>query len=227
MKEVAVIIPSFRPPTEIHFLCENLKKNNIHNILVVNDGSPKDYDPVFHKLEVAGVDVLTSKENRGKGYAIKIGIAQAQLNYPDCTHFVFCDDDGQHAIGDVIRVAQKAVIENLTFVLGQRSFADNTPWKSLLGNRFTSTVLKLRYNIDAPDSQSGLRCISRNLCTLLLNIPENRFGFELKAIINLHESGIKLTSVPIETIYFEGNSRTRFRPIRDSLGVIQIALGLR
>ena len=227
MKEIVVIIPSYCPPDTLVPFCEGLRQLGFEHILVVNDGSHRDYEPIFDRILKCGIDVVTSTKNRGKGHAIKTGIVHAMEAYPDSTHYIFCDDDGQHSLNDVLRVAKKSVSENLMFAIGERDFSVNTPWKSLLGNRFTSTVLGLCHGIRAPDSQSGLRCISCAVAPLLLKIKEDRFGFELRALILIYKSGIKIEAIPIETIYFNGNSRTRFKPIRDSLAVITIALGLK
>ena len=227
MKEVVVIIPSFCPPNGLDGLCKELQEQGFQKILVVNDGSPRAFDKIFESLQSLRINVLQTSTNNGKGHAIKTGLTYALKNYPDITHFLFCDDDGQHAVKDVTKIAQKAIDENKAFVLGQRNFTGHTPWKSLLGNTITSCVLKLRFGINAPDSQTGLRCMGREIATKLLSISEDRFGFELKALIMIHNSAIEICSVPIETIYFDGNSRTRFRPVRDSLVVIQIALGLK
>ena len=224
MRHVAVIIPSFCPPEGLSVLCEELKRQDFQKILVINDGSPKDYDSIFEALNV---DLIQSDKNRGKGHAIKLGISYALKSYTDVSHFIFCDDDGQHAVRDVARVAREAVNERRMFILGQRNFPSHTPWKSLLGNVITSLILRFRYGLNAPDSQTGLRCVARELASQMLTITEERFGFELKTLIMLHQSSVEIYSVPIETIYYEGNSRTRFRPIRDSLSVLTIALGFK
>lgn len=227
MKDVLVIIPSYKPPKEFNPFIERLKSRGFHKILIVNDGSPASFNKAFQAAAASGAQVLTSEKNCGKGHAIKLGIQYALATYPEEKYFVFCDDDGQHADGDVARVATKAIQESKLFVLGQRSFPANTPWKSLLGNSITSRILKLRFGLDTPDSQTGLRCISRSIAPKLLEIQEDRFGFELKTLLLIHRTHIEISTVPIATIYFYGNSRTRFHPIKDSFSVLQIALGFK
>lgn len=227
MNNTLVIIPSFRPPDDLPNFCLKLQSRGFQKILVVNDGSPESYAHIFEQIRKNGIEVISERVNRGKGYAIKAGLHHALDTYPEVTYFVFCDDDGQHADFDVAKIALKAVNEKKLFTLGERNFSSNTPWKSLLGNIFTSAVLRLRFRIKAPDSQSGLRCVSREITHILLSIPDERFGFELNALISIHKANIEICTVPIETIYIDGNSRTRFHPINDSIGVIKIALGIK
>jgi len=74
--------------------------------------------------------------------------------------------------------------------------------------------LLLRYKVQ--DTQSRLRVLSSKVARLITDIPDNRFGFEMEALIRLLQFGHKPEEVSIQTIYYRNNAATRFRPHKDS-----------
>ena len=226
MKDVTLIIPSFRPPPSLPALCRELIAQGFHSILLVDDGSPAGHEALWAQLHAEGVRVLHLPHNTGKGNALKVGFAHALAENPTKRFFACCDDDGQHAPCDVARVVRVALEQEHPFVLGSRTFGGQTPWKSWLGNKVMSLILRLRFSIHAPDSQSGLRCFQREVAQELLSYPGERFGFEMVSLIRLHQAGTAFHPVPIQSIYYEKNRLTRFRAVGDSFHVMRIALGL-
>lgn len=220
---VLVVIPSFRPPESLPKLCADLRDLGLRDILVVNDGSPSAYDKVFNELSSDGVTVFGLPTNQGKGGALRAGLQHALDARTDWDHIVFCDDDGQHAPQDVLKVAQAAHSQRRPFVMGMRTVGDAMPWKSWLGNAFMSWLVRTKHGLDCPDTQSGLRCFSRQTSTLLLEVEAKRFGFEIVTLLRLHYEGVDPHTVPIQTIYYLRNERTRFRFIRDSAQVMALA----
>ena len=71
MKRIA-LIPSYEPDNHLLPLVEELNANNFF-IVVVNDGSGKDYQDIFDNLPDY-CTVLNYDENHGKGYALKYGL---------------------------------------------------------------------------------------------------------------------------------------------------------
>ena len=55
---------------------------------------------------------------------------------------------------------------------------------------------------------------------MLENIPDNQFGFELQALLQMIRNKNHIATVPIETIYFASNAGTRFNPLVDSAKVL-------
>ena len=219
-----LIIPSFKPTTDLISLIDQIHSKISIPIVIVNDGSPQEYDAIFDKVKKIDVTIIRNNKNLGKGGAIRAGAKYGLEHFPNITHFAFCDDDGQHSPDDVVKVINEAIETKNEFVIGSRVFDEKTPAKSLIGNRITSILLKTLRKIDIPDSQSGLRCFSRRLTNELLSIPGDYFGFELQTILHLYNKKIKVKSIPIRTIYFQNNRHTRFRPLRDSLMIILIIL---
>ena len=56
---------------------------------------------------MSGTVVLSNAVNLGKGAALKHGMNHILVNHPDCIGVVTADADGQHAVGDILKVANE------------------------------------------------------------------------------------------------------------------------
>ena len=103
---IVFLIPSYQPTETLCGLLAELRRASPSHIVVVDDGSGADYAPVFQKAQqVAGTTLLTNAVNLGKGAALKFGMNHILVHYPDCVGVVTADADGQHAVADILSVA--------------------------------------------------------------------------------------------------------------------------
>lgn len=220
-----LIIPSYKPSEELSRIVQELKRLSADlKIVVINDGSPYQYNDIFISVEKYVEVVIPLSKNYGKGFAIRNGLEFAIKKFPHVTHYAFCDDDGQHLPLDVTNVIRHAENHNFDFVIGARSFDSKTPWKSRIGNKCISLILRTKFGIKITDSQSGLRCFSASVAKKILAIPGERFGYELQTLIELFRENISPINLSISTLYFGNNRKTRFNPILDSARIIWVAL---
>lgn len=223
LNRTVVIIPSYNPPDSLPELCQELFGIGFESILIVNDGSSSETLPIFTRATEKGCIVTSLSKNEGKGSAIRRGILHVLQNMPECENMVFCDDDGQHSPLDVMEVSLMGVSISSGFVIGVRD-VNQMPFKSYIGNKIMCLVLKHYHGLNIPDTQSGLRFISKDCAGLLLSLNHKRFSFELMSLIYLHNKNIEIMTCPIRTIYFNKNRATRFMPIHDSFDVVRSTL---
>ena len=214
-----VLIPSLNPDDSLVRLAQNLKKLNINNIVIVNDGSDVSCDSIFETLQKDyDCTVVSHGINEGKGAALKTGIETIKNIYPDSAGFITADADGQHSPDDIFHIAEILNDNPSSLILGVRDFnAKNVPFKSRYGNKITSAVFFLTTGKHCKDTQTGLRGIPMNLADELLKINGKRFEYETNVLIQLAKDKINFIEVPINTIYENGNRETHFRPVKDSL----------
>jgi len=53
-----------------------------------------------------------------------------------------------------------------------------------------------------------------------INVPGDRFEYETNMLITAKKEHFNITEVPISTVYIDGNKKTHFNPIKDSLKII-------
>ena len=214
MKKIA-LIPAYEPDEKLTATIAALRKMG-YEIIVVNDGSGASYDRIFHLSEIDGASVITHNTNRGKGAAIKTGLFYIKLHYDSPYTVVTVDADGQHRPDDVESVVQESKAYPDSLILGCRHFTGAVPLRSRLGNTITRFVYRLASGKSIYDTQTGLRAFSDSILPLLLDIPGDRYEYEMNTLMLFAKRGLPLREVAIETVYYPGNTSSHFDPLIDS-----------
>lgn len=202
-----------------------LQSYGLMRIIIVDDGSGEAYQSIFRELEENGCVLLRHHKNLGKGAALKTGFHYIERQFDEVACVVTADSDGQHAAEDVHRLAEEAKRHADALVLGVRSFdGGGIPAKSLLGNRITSAMFAMLYGKRLSDTQTGLRAFGPRLLAWMQGVRGSRFEYELQMLICCIRSGIPIVTLPIQTIYENGNAGTHFKAVRDSIRVMTVLL---
>ena len=219
MKNV-ILIPAYNPDDRLIKLIDDLINFKMP-IIVVNDGSEKWYDYIFSCIKNQyQVEVINHENNKGKGAAIKTGIKYIINNYYECTGIITADSDGQHLAKDIKKINNSIMKNPNALILGVRDFNENNiPLKSRFGNKITSLIFYLLTHKKCKDTQTGLRGISRELFNKCLNIPGERYEYEMNMLMEFARDNIKFVYEEINTIYINGNKSSHFNPIRDSVKI--------
>ena len=223
-QQAVVLIPSLHPDDRLTAYVRDLVAHGFKRIVVVDDGSGPDYAPYFDELrDNPACEVLSYPDNRGKGYALKFGMQHILHAYPDATGVITADSDGQHTAPDCLRLAQVMQEKPDRLILGSRDLSGpQVPFKSKAGNRLTSFFFMLLYGHWLPDTQTGLRGISRQLMPRMIDIPGSRFEYETNMLIHMSGWHIGFEVVPIQTIYHDANAGSHFRPFHDSWRIYKL-----
>lgn len=222
---IVVIIPSLNPDNKLIEVVNNLFAAGFSDLLIVDDGSRQDCKKIFSELtKKSGCVVLHHEQNKGKGRALKTAFSYYLENYDPEKYYgiVTADADGQHLPKDIFRSAkalmaakERAIVNAL--ILGTRDFnEEQVPFKNRNGNKITTLVFQLLYGKRINDTQTGLRAISNNFLRKCLSISGERFEYEINMLILAVLQEVYIEEVIIETVYFENNRETHFRPFRDS-----------
>ena len=229
MGNIAIVIPSFEPDERLISLVNDLVKQEIGHIYIVNDGSGEQYNIVFDRLactvKSSGGDILRHNVNRGKGRALKTAFQYILDNDESVQWVITADSDGQHSYDCIQRLIEASLKNSQCLILGIRSFdKDDIPWKSRFGNNLTEIVFRYVTGVHIKDTQTGLRAIPRSYLHELLSIKGERFEFEMRMLINAVDR-MRVLEVPIQTIYdSKENHQTHFNPIKDSIRIYRILL---
>ncbi len=216
---IGVLIPVWQPPPDLPDLVRALLARGFRRIVIVDDGSDREHQPIFDQLEaMPSVEVLRHIRNCGKGRALKTGLSSAQQNLLELTGIVTADADGQHLPEDIQRVGLQLLSRDAC-VLGSRTFDRKAPFKNRIGNQLTAALFRLVTRCKISDSQTGLRGIPRRLWGDLLAVPGERYEYETAVLVELCRSGRTPVEVPIATVYLNGNRSSHFRPLHDSLQI--------
>ena len=216
MKDAVILIPSYEPDDLLINVVNELVQEDFP-ILVVNDGSGKEFDRVFDIIKDK-VKYLSYEKNKGKGAAMKYGYKELLKLYPDAKYVITADGDGQHGTKDIIRVYDK-LVQTDQLVFGVRHFGRDVPFRSRFGNDFSKTTRSLLTKQYIQDDQCGLRGFPIRYLPDLIKIKGNRYEYEMNQMVAFQLMQAPLYTLEIETIYLDHNSRSHFKPFRDTFRI--------
>ena len=226
-KMIPIIIPAYEPDMRLLELLKDMKSNKCGPVILVNDGSGKEYNDIFDKAQTILKDIggvlLIHEKNKGKGRALKTAFAYVLDQYPQAIGVVTADSDGQHTVSCINAVRAALVQQPDNLILGVRKFdGEGIPWKSRFGNTLTEKIFAYITGVHVSDTQTGLRGIPTSFMEELLDIPGERFEFEMQMLMEC-AGKYNITEIPIKTIYdSEDNHQTHFDPLADSIRIYKI-----
>lgn len=215
--DITIVIPAYNPDEKLIKVVKQLRKNEYTKVVVVNDGSID--NNVFEVIKEYA-KVLYHNENRGKGQALKTGIKYCIENVDKIIGVITVDADGQHTIDDINKVYTFFGEQQETLVLGSRNFNEKSvPFRSKLGNVIFRNILRLKTGKIIKDTQTGLRAIPKKYLSNMLMVEGERYEYETNVLLYFIKNNIDITEVAIKTIYFDKNSASKFKALKDSLKI--------
>jgi len=189
-------------------------------IIVVDDGSTDGtrelLDQMMRSFESDRLRVVYHGSNHGYGAAISTGVRRARSEL-----IVIIDADGTYPcerIPDLVEVAESA-----DMVVGSRTEGRNP--QPLL-RRFTKNVLRAHCSWlvgeHIPDLNSGLRVFRKSIFDRFFKILPTGFSLTTTLTVAMMRNRYSVVFVPIT--YAERVGRSKIRPVKDTLGFIQLIL---
>lgn len=217
--QTAAVIPAYQDEKHIGDIARRTRERLDH-VLVVDDGST---DHTAQRAREAGAEVIVHDQNRGKGEAIKTGLAywvgaanpSGGAPEQEIAWVILLDSDGQHLPEEIDRFLLAAVdATRPTFFIGNRmNDVVRMPFMRRVVNRYMSNQISRVCGQRIPDTQCGYRMAPRQLIPDVLG-GGHRFDYETEALIIASRKGYPIESVPITTVYTDQVSK--IHPVRDA-----------
>ncbi|MCB9251783.1 MAG: glycosyltransferase family 2 protein [Flavobacteriales bacterium] len=161
-----IVIPAYNESVEV--LSRVIHSFLNFNILVVDDGSENEIEPLFmDKFKGSRVHFLRIPKNKGQGYAIEKGVEKVLEQGAEivCT----IDADGQHDVQSCIDIMRAFENENVDILLGSR-FVENGSGVPFLRKIFLKGGILVNYfysGLMLTDAHCGLRVFNRSFAEKL------------------------------------------------------------
>jgi glycosyltransferase involved in cell wall biosynthesis len=217
---VRVVIPAYNAEDTIKPLLSSIC-NYIPagQVIVVDDGSR---DRTSSITRAAGAIALRHEANCGKGAALQTGLREA-FKDESVQACIMLDADGQHEpnfIPDFLAALRNGQGD---LIIGARHLHPRKmPLARVFSNRITSVLIAAKIGQRILDSQCGYRLISRKAFGSL-EIESLGFEFESEMILKAGRQGLKISWVPISTIY--GSEKSYIHGLRDTWRFIRTFFG--
>ena len=219
---VAVVIPAYQAAATIgEVVSQTLGVLPDANLIVVDDGSA---DGTGEAGRGKGTTVVTHPRNRGKGAALRTGLARARADGAEV--IVTIDADGQHPAAEIPRLLQPIAAGAADLVLGARARNGAMPVSRRLTNWLSASVASRIGRQAIRDAQTGFRAFTRALAERVQPAGD-RYEFEANFLLEALRAGYRVTSVEVPTIY---GAPSHFRYFGDTWRMVRAfaqQLGLR
>ena len=206
-----VVMPTYNNAGTIAQVIDDVKKYS-DDVIVVNDGSTDETASILSSIK--DIKVIDYPKNKGKGYALKLGLAKAyEWGY---RYAITIDSDGQHYADDIPVFIEKIEEKPDSLLIGARNLtADNMPSKNTFANKFSNFWYKVETGEKLSDTQSGFRLYPLNKLQKI-HFLTRRYEFEVEIIVRAAWRGVNVENVPIKVYYPPVEERvSHFRPLQD------------
>jgi len=88
----------------------------------------------------------------------------------------------------------------------------------------TRGVMLVGSGLRLKDTQTGLRAVPLRYAEQLLDVPGNRYEFEMNMLTFTKRWQVPIQQIPIQTVYVAENASSHFRPVIDSILIYRMFL---
>tara|TARA_B100002052_G_scaffold291710_1_gene312192 strand:+ start:1133 stop:1822 length:690 start_codon:yes stop_codon:yes gene_type:complete len=196
--DYTVIMPFFNEENTLEMAITNLVNEDFASeIILVNDGSnDKSYEIASslqnkHKF----IKLIESKENKGKGHALKLGINVASKKF-----IGVLDADLEYSPNDLKNLFQEIDINNLDIVCGSRFIGDfkrdNIYVRTYLANKFLSMFFSIIHREKVTDIATCLKVFRKTLFDSI-DLKANGFSIEVEILAKTLSKSDNFKEFPI------------------------------
>jgi dolichyl-phosphate beta-glucosyltransferase len=213
---LSLIVPTFnemhRLPARLEAVLELAQSDR--EVIFVDDASTDGTGDYLDQgvMSYQDVRVIRLDRNRGKGAAVRAGVARARGR-----KIVFMDADLATDLADLEPLLE--ALDRADVAIGSRSMSDavvnrTTKLRSLLGGGFNLLVRNLS-GLPLRDTQCGFKGFQAPTAHLAFHLSViNRFAFDVEVLVLASELGRSVVEVPVHWTEVGGS---RVRPVRDAL----------
>ena len=195
-KLLSVIVPVYNERNTVGEIVRRMRLVDLPidlEIVVVDDGSVDGTDKVLAAIEDSTVRVVRHPANRGKGAAVRTGIAAARgdLVLVQDADLEYDPQDWPRLLAPLLQGRTRVVYGSR--YIGERETMTIFRW---LGDRSLALLTTLLFNATVSDVETGYKLVDRALLESL-KLEADRFDFEPEITAKLLRRHERIYEVPI------------------------------
>jgi len=229
--KLSIVVPAFNEAARLggslNAILSYLNDRREQTELIVvddgaTDGTSAVAEDVMRDPGRVSTRLIRYEENRGKGYAVRLGLLEAKANI-----VLFSDADLSTPITEtpkLIDPIQRGEFD-LTFgsrALDRKLIGVHQPWRREQGGRVFNLIVRLATTLPFWDTQCGFKAFRMSVCRPLIEAAQiDRFGFDVELIYLAHLAQLRLREIPVRWDHTAGgplDSSSNYS--RDSLRMV-------
>lgn len=212
------VLPSYNHHKHLPGIISALLAQGLVCVLV-DDASQEETQRALQALAADDerIILLRHEANKGKGGAVKTGLAYA--HQAGFTHALQIDADGQHKLEDVPKLLSEAKRFPESVILGRPVFDDSIPKGRLYPRYITHVWVWIEtLSLEIQDSMCGFRVYPLTQTMTLLNKTHtgDRMDFDIEVLVRLFWRNVPFVAVPTAVRYHR-DEPSHFRLLEDNI----------
>ncbi len=218
---ISVIIPAYNEAGKIVSTISEISEylqNRDYEIIVVDDGSSDNTAKIAFENNFKNTKILSYKKNKGKGYAVKLGLLEAKGEY-----ILFSDADLSTPINELDKLLKVMNEKNADVVIASRGLKDSNiaqsqgVFRKSLGKTF-NLIVQLLVLRGISDTQCGFKLFTHKAAKIIGKKQTiEGFGFDIEQLYIAKKEGFKVKEIPVT---WNNDTNSKVNPIKDSLKML-------
>ena len=201
--KIDLVIPIYNEGLFIDLFLKDLFKEKtalrlIRNIIIIDDGSTDQTLLKIKDYKSNKITIITYKNNRGKGYAMRKGLKMVKKSKADAV--IFMDGDRQHNPKHLSKFIES--VGKYEIVFGYRNLQENAPYVRKLGNKIVKYLFQKFFNIKRKDVLCGFMAI-RSQVFNKINWESDDYGVEIEISAIVGKKRIPFKEILVDTLYLD------------------------
>ena len=208
---VVVVMPAYNAGRTLRMTYEELPKDAVNLVILVDDGST---DATLDVARQLGLQIFVHNRNYGYGANQKTCYTEALRAGADIV--VMVHPDYQYDPTLVPDIIRPIVDGEADVVLGSRlkggsALAQGMPWWKYAANRFLTAVENRVFGLRLSEYHTGYRAFRREVLeTVNFGANSDAFVFDQEIIAQVVASGFRIAEIAVPTRYFPDASSASF-----------------
>jgi hypothetical protein len=210
-ESLTIVIPSYNPGPIVLQTIEAVRRafkdsGRTVDIVVVSDGSTDGTVRLLDELDHPDVRHIVHPANRGKGAALRTGFGVARTS-----RIGFVDSDGDIDPATLVDMDRIQTETGADIVFGSKRHDESTvsvPFIRRVSSRSFSLLIKLLFQLDIPDTQTGIKLYDHEVIAQALPVlEEDGFALDLELFVAARAAGFNnFVEVPVDLVRKGGST---------------------
>ena len=209
--KVVVVMPAYNAGRTLRLTYEELPKDTVNLVILVDDGST---DATLDVARQLGLEIFVHNRNYGYGANQKTCYAEALRAGAEVV--VMVHPDYQYDPRLVPQIIEPIVNGRADVVLGSRlkagsALAQGMPWWKYLANRFLTGLENRVFSLSLSEYHTGYRAFRREVLeTVNFTANSDGFVFDQEIIAQVVAARFRIAEIAVPTRYFPEASSASF-----------------